>query len=112
MDDVKIILYQILQIWYLGCLYVAPEAYCKQNKSFTPRRSQPINFIITVASEYNKQQKNKTNQFYFWVCFLFIYLFIFIFAHQFATMPDNKATKEEVDAFLNEFKEKANVIPI
>jgi len=40
------------------------------------------------------------------------YLYIYIFANQFRTMADNKATKEEVEAFLNEFKEKAKVFGI
>lgn len=39
-------------------------------------------------------------------------LFFLIFANQITIMAGNRATREEVEAFLNEFKEKAKVFGI
>lgn len=43
---------------------------------------------------------------------LLVDLFFLIFANQITIMAGNRATREEVEAFLNEFKEKAKVFGI
>ena len=68
---------------------------------------------MNLIPDIQHLSKIKTNPFRFYPKYLFVCLFVHTFANQFKTMgADNKATLEEIEAFLNEFKEKSKVFGI